>query len=89
MRTFATLLLFASILFAQDPAILHHFDYEQKAPLDIQEVSVAQRAEVAIHDISYASPKGDGYPLTWWCRREKDRLPRSSGDTGIRMGRSF
>ena len=62
MRTFATLLLFASILFAQDPAILHHFDYEQKAPLDIQEVSVAQRAEVAIHDISYASPKGGRVP---------------------------
>src|ERR1035441_7153224 len=62
MRTLATLLLLASTLFAQDPAILHHFDYEQKAPLDIQEVSVAQRAEVAIHDISYASPKGGRVP---------------------------
>ena len=62
MSGLAILLLFASTLFAQDPAILHHFDYEQKAPLDIQEVSVAQRAEVAIHDISYASPKGGRVP---------------------------
>jgi cephalosporin-C deacetylase-like acetyl esterase len=62
MRSLAILLLLASTLFAQDPAILHHFDYEQKAPLDIQEVSVAQRAEVAIHDISYASPKGGRVP---------------------------
>jgi dienelactone hydrolase len=62
MRTLATLLLFVSTLFAQDPAILHHFDYDQKAPLDIQEVSVGQRGEVAIHDISYASPKGGRVP---------------------------
>jgi len=52
--------LFASNLFAQsvDAALLHHFDYDQKAPLDIQESGVEQRGDVAIHDISYASPKG-------------------------------
>jgi dienelactone hydrolase len=62
MRTLATLLLLASALFAQDPAILHHFDYDQKAPLDIRGVGVEQRGDVAIHDISYASPKGGRVP---------------------------
>jgi cephalosporin-C deacetylase-like acetyl esterase len=62
MRTLATLLLLVSTLFAQDPAILHRFDYDQKAPLDIREVGVEQRGDVAIHDISYASPKGGRVP---------------------------
>jgi cephalosporin-C deacetylase-like acetyl esterase len=62
MRVLATLLLLASTLFAQDPALLRHFDYDQKAPLDIREAGVEQRGEVAIHDISYASPKGGRVP---------------------------
>jgi cephalosporin-C deacetylase-like acetyl esterase len=62
MRVLATLLLFASILFAQDPALLRHFDYDQKAPLDIREAGVEQRGGVTIHDISYASPKGGRVP---------------------------
>src|ERR1035438_3535927 len=62
MSGLAILLLFASTLFAQDPAILHHFDYDQKAPLDIRGVGVEQRGDVAIHDISYASPKGGRVP---------------------------
>jgi cephalosporin-C deacetylase-like acetyl esterase len=62
MRVLATLLLCASTLFAQDPAILQHFDYDQKAPLDIREAGVEQRGDVAIHDISYASPKGGRVP---------------------------
>jgi cephalosporin-C deacetylase-like acetyl esterase len=62
VRTLATLLLFASSLFAQDPQLIRHFDYDQKAPLDIQEVSVEQRGEVTIHDLSYASPKGGRVP---------------------------
>lgn len=62
MPTFATLLLLASTLFAQDPQLLRHFDYDAKAPLDIREKSVEQRGKVAIHDISYASPKGGRVP---------------------------
>jgi len=61
MRALAVL-LFASTLFAQDPSLLHRFDYDQKASLDIQEVGVEKRGEVAIHDISYASPKGGRVP---------------------------
>jgi cephalosporin-C deacetylase-like acetyl esterase len=54
----------ASTLFAQnvDPELLRHFDYHQKAPLDIKETGVEQRGDVAIHDISYASPKGGRVP---------------------------
>jgi cephalosporin-C deacetylase-like acetyl esterase len=62
MRVLAMILLFSSTLFAQDPSWLEHFDYDQKAPLDLREVGVEQRGEVAIHDISYASPKGGRVP---------------------------
>lgn len=55
-------LLFASTFIVQDPELLHHFDYDQKAPLDIQESGVEHRGSVAIHDISYASPKGGRVP---------------------------
>jgi hypothetical protein len=39
-RVVVALFLFASTLFAQnvDTELLHHFDYDQKAPLDVQEV---------------------------------------------------
>ena len=33
------------------------FDYDQKAPLDVREVTVINRDGVRIHDITYASPK--------------------------------
>lgn len=34
------------------------FDYDQSAPLDLQEVETEEKNEITIHDISYASPKG-------------------------------
>jgi hypothetical protein len=64
-RVVVVIFLFASTLFAQsvDAALLRHFDYDQKAPLDAQEVGVEERGDVAIiHDISYASPKGGRVP---------------------------
>jgi cephalosporin-C deacetylase-like acetyl esterase len=64
MRTLAlAILFFAGIpLLAQDAALLRHFDYDQKAPLGIQESGVEHRGDVAVHDISYASPKGGRVP---------------------------
>jgi cephalosporin-C deacetylase-like acetyl esterase len=56
-----TLLLAVSAL-AQDPDLLLHFDYDQKAPLDLQEVGGEHRPHIAIHDISYVSPKGGRVP---------------------------
>jgi len=38
------------------------FAYDAKAPLDIKEGGVEHRGDVAIHDISYASPKGGRVP---------------------------
>ena len=61
-KAIAAAFLLASTLFAQDPSLLRHFDYDQKAPLDIREAGVEQRGEVAIHDVSYASPKGGRVP---------------------------
>jgi dienelactone hydrolase len=64
MRTLVTLLVLiaAQMLCAQDADLLRHFDYDKKAPLDIQEVGVDHRGSVAVHDISYASPKGGRVP---------------------------
>src|ERR1035437_1011659 len=63
-RVVVAIFFFASTLFAQNVGteLLRHFDYDQKASLDIQEVGVQQRGTVAIHDISYASPKGGRVP---------------------------
>ena len=44
------------------PQLIHHFDYDQNAPLDIREVGAEMRDGVTIRDISYASPKGGRVP---------------------------
>lgn len=59
---FAIWLLAAALLLAQDSDLLRHFDYDQKAPLGLQEVATEHRGAVAIHDISYVSPKGGSVP---------------------------
>jgi dienelactone hydrolase len=59
---YAVLLTAVFPLSAQNAEVLQHFDYDQKAPLDVQEVGVEHRGDVAIHDISYASPKGGRVP---------------------------
>jgi dienelactone hydrolase len=53
-------LLIGTTLCAQDSA--HAFDYDAKAPLDLVEAGVEHRGDVAVHDISYASPKGGRVP---------------------------
>lgn len=58
----ASFFLLVTSLCAQESAPLHAFDYDSKAPLDVQEVGVEHRGSVAIHDISYASPKGGRVP---------------------------
>jgi dienelactone hydrolase len=64
MRPFVSLafLLLASSLSAQQIEPSRAFDYNQNAPLDIQEASVEHRGDVSIHDISYASPKSGRVP---------------------------
>ena len=41
---------------------MQHFEYDSKAPLDIQESNVEQRGDVSVHDITYASPRGGRVP---------------------------
>jgi dienelactone hydrolase len=55
-------LLIPTILMAQDPDVLRRLEYDHRAPLDINEVSVEKRGDVSVHDISYASPKGGRVP---------------------------
>jgi dienelactone hydrolase len=64
MRSFVAALFFLSAIsmLAQDASPSHALDYDQKAPMDIQEVSVEHRGNIAVHDISYASPKGGRVP---------------------------
>jgi len=63
MRTLlaAILLIATSPLFTQEADVLRRFD-DRKAPLDIQEAGVEHRGDIAVHDISYASPSGGRVP---------------------------
>jgi hypothetical protein len=53
--------LLASSAFAQSSQdqLLRHWDYDQRAPLNLKQASVQDRDGVKIHDISYSSPVGD------------------------------
>lgn len=56
------LLLTAASRNAQTPEMLAHFDYDQKAPLEMKELRVERRGDVTVHDITYVSPKGGVVP---------------------------
>ena len=64
MRTVlvALSLLGAARLFAQTPEALRQLDYDQRAPLDLEETGIERRGGVSIHDISFVSPKGGRVP---------------------------
>ena len=47
---------------AQDPVLVSHFDYDQKAPLRIKQIGVHRREHATVYDITYDSPKGGGVP---------------------------
>lgn len=49
-------------LSAQPAELLRHFDYDQKAPLGINQIGIEHRGSTTIHDITYASPKGGVVP---------------------------
>ena len=56
------LLLAARPSAGQDAALLKHFEYDQEAPLEVHEMGIEMRGNVAVHDISYISPKGGRVP---------------------------
>jgi dienelactone hydrolase len=64
VRTILTvaLLFLPAPAFAQELGPPHAFDYDQQAPLDIQEAGVEHRGGITVHDISFVSPKGGRVP---------------------------
>jgi dienelactone hydrolase len=55
-------LVAALSLRAQDAELVRHFDYDRTAPLGVKELGVEQRGGVAVHDITYVSPKSGLVP---------------------------
>jgi dienelactone hydrolase len=64
MRLFAACCLFGLALAAcaQETSCPSGLDYDHSASLDARETNVDHRGSVAVHDISYASPKGGRVP---------------------------
>jgi dienelactone hydrolase len=54
--------LLARVSLAQDAELARHFDYDQKAPLNIHRIGVQRRANATVYDITYDSPKGGVVP---------------------------
>ena len=66
-RTFFILLILPCLFFplpsrGQEADLAKHFDYDQKASLNIKQVGVEQRAHATVYDIAYESPKGGAVP---------------------------
>jgi dienelactone hydrolase len=62
MKTFTCVfLLLVSPAFAQESydRLLHHWDYDKSAPLNIKQAGIRQRDSVMIYDISFSSPVSD------------------------------
>jgi dienelactone hydrolase len=49
-------------LVAQDAELVRHFDYDKRFSIGLKEIGVERRGDIAIHDITYASPKGGLVP---------------------------
>ena len=47
---------------AQDPDLVHYFDYDQKAPLNSKQIGVQRRTAATVYTITYDSPKGGVVP---------------------------
>lgn len=47
---------------AQDAEMIQHFDYDQKAPLNIKQVGVQRRETATVYDLTFDSPKGGVVP---------------------------
>ncbi len=65
MKEFASIilpfLLMLSPGFAQETheQLLHHWDYDKNAPLNVKQVGVQERNGAKVYDISYSAPVGD------------------------------
>jgi dienelactone hydrolase len=62
VSAFAALLCAGTAVCGEQPAGPRALEYDASAPLGIQGAGLEQRGDVAVHDISYASPKGGRVP---------------------------
>ena len=62
-------------LAAQDPALVRHWDYDPRAPLDAKAIKVEKRPDLVLHDLTYASPKGGRVPAWLVVPRGKGPFP--------------
>lgn len=62
LLTIAVLLLSVEASPAQDPDLVHRFDYDRTTPLNVKRISVAHRERANIYDITYDSLKGGVVP---------------------------
>jgi hypothetical protein len=53
------LLVAAAIAQESNDQVLHHWDYDKSAPLNIKQAGIDERDAVTIHDISFSSPVGE------------------------------
>jgi dienelactone hydrolase len=59
---FLSIFLVPTLVMTQTPEEVRRFDYDKTAPIGIKEIGVEKRGDVAIHDITYLSPKGGVVP---------------------------
>ena len=56
-------LVYAALLLAAPyPELVHLYDYDRTAPLELREAGVEVRDGVSVHDVSYTSPRGGRVP---------------------------
>ena len=93
LLTIGILALNSNSSFAQDPDLVRHFDYDQKAPLNLKQTGVQRHATATVYDITYDSPKGGVVPaylvvpkgrgpfaaVVWghWCWQNSSRRNRN------------
>jgi len=75
-RVVVVLFFFASTLFARnvDAALQRHFDYDQKAPVDVQEAGVEQRGDVKTTTFPTPVQRVDACRGIWSSPRARDLL---------------
>ncbi|HEU4432975.1 MAG TPA: hypothetical protein VFR51_06230, partial [Pyrinomonadaceae bacterium] len=52
----------ATLVSAQTPEMLRHFDYDETVPIDLTVLATQKRGDVTVYDITYASPKAGVVP---------------------------
>ncbi len=69
LRTFVPVIAVVAVILmsapswpAQDTEMLHYFDYDQKAPLNLKQIGIQRRTAATVYDITYDSPKGGVVP---------------------------